>query len=236
MCAFNSKIPKELLDIPPMGFINCHPSLLPDYRGGNPYFHVIANGETKTGITIHYMDKNFDTGDIITQWKTDIMPNETLGILFQRTNIKTAEMISEIVEKLEKGETLPRTPQINKDCRHYSPNIYPEKGDTIIDWSKDAIDVERFIRACNPIYGASTFIRGCPVKIWSGQYQEKHNKDDIVGSIVSILENDVAIATGNGLFFPKVLQIGNFLITDVKDFVKRTNLKVGEIFTNKLTA
>jgi len=67
VCAFDHLLPEELLEIPPLGFINCHPSLLPDYRGGNPYFHVIANGEKETGITVHYMDKTFDTGDVICQ-------------------------------------------------------------------------------------------------------------------------------------------------------------------------
>ena len=69
VASFNYKIPKVLLDIPKAGFINIHPSLLPKYRGGNPYSTVIINGEQETGVTLHFMDEGFDTGDIITQKK-----------------------------------------------------------------------------------------------------------------------------------------------------------------------
>ena len=67
VCSFNYKIPRILLEATKDGFINVHPSMLPKYRGGNPYSRVIMNGETETGVTIHYMDDSFDTGDIIAQ-------------------------------------------------------------------------------------------------------------------------------------------------------------------------
>ena len=82
VCSFNFLLPKELYEIPKFGTINCHPSLLPDYRGANPYFHVINNNEKQTGITFHYVDETFDTGDIITQIPVDIYENDTMGSLF----------------------------------------------------------------------------------------------------------------------------------------------------------
>ena len=69
VCSFNKKLPKELLRIPKDGVVNLHPSKLPDYRGGNPYSHVIINGEKESAITLHYMDENFDTGIVKTvEW------------------------------------------------------------------------------------------------------------------------------------------------------------------------
>ena len=102
----------------------------------------------------------------------------------------------------------------------------------MIDWSKDAAEIERFVRACNPIFGALPFFRGCIIKIWSGLYTyEQQNNEHKPGSIVMVSQNNLAIATGKGLFLPKAFQLANFLITDVQDFIKRTNPKVGESFT-----
>ena len=87
VCSFNYKIPKVLLDSVKDGFINVHPSMLPKYRGGNPYSRVIMNGETETGVTIHFMDENFDTGDIIAQRAYHIHSKATMGTLFNELNV-----------------------------------------------------------------------------------------------------------------------------------------------------
>ena len=86
VCSFNYKIPKVMLDIPKDGFVNVHPSLLPKYRGGNPYSAVIMNGEKESGVTLHLMDEGFDTGDILLQKTFKINPTETMGTLFNKTN------------------------------------------------------------------------------------------------------------------------------------------------------
>lgn len=233
VCAFDHLLPQELLDIPPLGFINCHPSLLPEYRGGNPYFHTILNDEKKTGITIHYMDNAFDTGDIITQWECRVEPNETLGTLFTRLNFQSAQMIIETMESLERGETLPRRTQQKTGNYKKAPNVWPDKGDTLIDWSKDSAYIERFTRALNPFFGAITNYRSCTLKIWSGfSLPDSKSSKYKPGSIVKVSKETIAIATGNGVFFPSCIQIGNFAITDVKDFIKRTNPQEGELFGN----
>ncbi|MFH0702687.1 MAG: methionyl-tRNA formyltransferase [bacterium] len=233
VCAFDHLLPKEILEIPQLGFINYHPSLLPEYRGGNPYFHVILNDEKKTGVTIHYMDENFDTGDIIDQWETEISSLETLGTLLYRLNAQAAQMIINLIEKFEKGENIPRKPQVKTGNFKTSPVIYPEKGQISIDWSKDSSYIERFTRACNPIFGATTYFRNCMIKIWAGESLPDKNTKSLSesGTIVKVSDNSLEIATGNGLFCPTVIQIANFLVTDAKSFIKHTNPKTGEIFT-----
>ena len=231
VCSFNNRLPKDLIDIPEFGFINCHPSLLPEYRGGNPYFHMLINNEKTTGITIHYMDENFDTGDIIIQQAFDIKPDDTIGTLFHRLNFHTAEMLLNTIDELEKGKTLPRMPQVKSGNFKTSPNVYPEKGHTIIDWSKDAEYIERFTRACNPFYGAMTFFRGYMVKIWSGVYsKESLFGEHSPGTIANVSKDMIAVATGKGMFFPTSLQLGSFLITNIQDFIRRTAPKIGESF------
>jgi len=229
VCAFDHKIPEELLEIPPLGFINCHPSLLPDYRGGNPYFHVIVNNEKKTGVTIHYMDKNFDTGEIITQSELDIKPDETFGTIFNKLNKISIEMITDIADKFEKNGRLPGIPQNLSEKYKTSPAINPNNKDTLIDWSKDAAYIERFIRACNPIYGAVCHFRRCETKIWSAGYTDEITGHD-PGTIAKVSNDSISVATGKGLLILKTIQLGFFMITDAKDFIKRTNPQVGEKF------
>ena len=232
VCAFDHKLPKELLEIPPLGFINCHPSLLPDYRGGNPFFHVIANDEKRTGVTIHYMDEGFDTGDIISQWVTDVAPDETIGTLFNRLNLQTTYMVLEILNNLENGHQVQRAPQITVGEHKRAPIVYQEKGDTIINWVKDAAYIERFTRALNPFFGATTYFRGCAIKIWSANYSPENKYDNYPpGTIAKVTKDNISIVTGKGLVFPTSLQIGSFLISDIKDFIRRTNPQPGEAFT-----
>jgi len=230
VCAFDHKISGELIKIPPLGFINCHPSLLPHYRGGNPYFHVIKNDEKKTGVTIHYMDENYDTGDIIAQDKIDIKHDETFGTIFNRLNQKSVEMITDIADKFEKYGKLPGIPQNSVEKYEKAPNVSPEKNDILIDWTKDATFIERFIRACNPIYGAVSNFRNCTVKIWSAEYIDKIT-GHAPGTIVKVSNDSISIATGKGLIMPKTIQLGFFMITDIKDFIRRTNPQAGEIFS-----
>lgn len=234
VCSFDHLIPKELLNIPKHGFINCHPSLLPQYRGGNPYFHVIANGEKKTGVTIHYMDEKFDTGNIIDQKEIELFPNETFGTLFNKLNFESAQMILKVVNKLEKEGSLQGKKQIDTSELKAAPAIYPNKGHTIIDWNLEAEAIERFIRACNPNFGALTGFRGCSAKFWAGFYSyDFKNIQAQPGSIIDISPDYIAIATGKGAFFPLLIEIEGFMITTIQDFIFRTNPQVGEIFMGK---
>lgn len=228
VCAFDHKIPEELLKVPPLGFVNCHPSLLPLYRGGNPYFHALVNNEKKTGVTFHYMDSGFDTGDIIAQGEIDIRPDETFGTIFNRLNMKSAEMLVNVVNRFENEGKVSGVSQNKTEKYLKAPNVNVER-DTLIDWTKDADCIERLIRACNPIYGATSYFRNCAVKIWSAEFIDKKSGNE-PGTIVKVSDDSLAIATGKGLLIPKTLQIGFFMITDIKDFIRRVSPQVGESF------
>jgi methionyl-tRNA formyltransferase len=233
VCSFDHRLPAEIINEPPLGIINCHPSLLPEYRGGNPYSHVIINDEKKTGITLHYMDEGFDTGDIVTQWETPVAPDETMGTLFNRLNQQTITMILEIINKIEKGEKIPGTPQPREGNFKNAPLLIPDRGDTIIDWRRDARYIERFVRALNPYFGGVSFFRRCQVRIWYGNSAtDMRCGNPVPGTITKVSKDNLSIATGKGIFFPTVIQIGSHLILDVKDFIRRTNPRAGELFTS----
>jgi methionyl-tRNA formyltransferase len=228
VCSFDHLFPQDVIDIPKLGMINCHPSLLPDYRGGNPYFHIINNNEKQTGITVHYMDGRFDTGDIIAQIKMDVSPDETMGTLFNRQNYEAANMVLGIVNRFEKEGRLDAVVQDKTSSYKKAPIIYPEKRENAIDWNKDAKAIERFVRACNPFFGATCFFRGHMLRLWSGKYSLDNNKNIPCGSIAIVRKEAMGIQTAEGMYFPKVLQLGSYLTTDIEDFIRRTSPQAGE--------
>lgn len=231
IAAYPKLIPKEIYSIPPLGTINCHPSLLPQYRGANPYFHVIRNGESQTGITFHYLDNSFDTGDIISQWIIRLLPDETLGTLYLRLSFKSSELYLDIIDKLERGEDLPRIPQPKAvDNLHVAKEINFNSPELLINWTESASSIEALVRASNPFFGALTSFRQMPVKIWTGYCAEqgliKHHHPP--GTIIKVTASEMAIATASGIYYPTCLQLGMLYTCDINDFIKRNNPKVGE--------
>lgn len=225
VCSFNYKIPKILLESVKDGFINVHPSLLPKYRGANPYSSVIINGEKETGVTLHYMDESFDTGDIIFQKKIAIGEKETMGTIFNKTNLLAYNMLLETLVLYENSQ-LPRIAQ-PKDacvkCLSFNDELF------LIDYNKSAKEVERFIRALNPFIVAATYFRQNLVKIFAAEVIEKRAKKE-PGTIEKVENDKFYIATKDGLISPTVMQFGSFFIGNAKDFVKILGPKVGEEF------
>ncbi|MBQ3642039.1 methionyl-tRNA formyltransferase [bacterium] len=225
VCSYNSKLPEKLLALTKDGFINLHPSLLPDYRGGNPYAHVIINGEKESAITLHFMDKEFDTGDIISQYKFPLMENETMGTLFYRTNDMCASMLFEALDYYE-DNPFPRRPQEVRETYKKAPSLSFEKGNVFIDWTKSAEEIERFIRALNPFIGAFTFYNGTLIRVNSASVIKKfHNFE--AGEIIDT-NKCLKIACGQDVIEIESMQFGAYFISTGKDFVQRIEVKKGE--------
>ncbi len=226
VASFNKKLPKELLQLTKDGFINLHPSKLPDYRGANPYSHVIINGEEKSAITLHYMDENFDTGDIISQYNFNLDLNETMGTLFYRTNQMCASMLYEALDYYETNE-FPRRPQPAGGNHIKADALSFERKNTFIDWKKSAEEIERFIRALNPFIGALTMYNGTILRVNSAYViQKKHNFAP--GTIVDT-KNSLKIACGQDILELDSIQYGAYFVSTGRDFVERINPKKGEI-------
>ncbi len=230
VASYNKKFPKVLLDSFKIGVVNSHPSLLPMYRGGNPYFYPILNNDKATGVTLHFMDENYDTGDIIFQQTVPLLPYETMGTLFNRTNFIFAQSHVEMVTFLEQGNTLPRKPQNKTDKYPKGDMILEQRGDTRINWTNDASFVERFIRACNPFLGALSFYKGNPIKFHAGFYDIDKKTKEAPGTIVEIGKAHLSIATGKGVFFPTAMQVGSYFSGDARMFLEFVNPDVGDIF------
>lgn len=228
VASFNYRVPKVLLDSVKGGFINIHPSILPEYRGPNPYSSVIKNGENETGVTLHFMDETFDTGDIIAQKKIPILEIETMGTLFNRLNILGLEMLVQTLQKFE-TEPLSRQKQPQGEFK-YGKSM---SGDNIIiDFEKPASEIEKFIRALNPFVLAQTMFRGNVMKIFSAEFVEQDSHQTYLpGEIVHIEEEKFYVKTGRGLLAITSMQFCSFFAGTAKDFIEILNPKIGEMFS-----
>lgn len=228
VCSFNYKIPKILLASVKDGFINVHPSLLPKYRGANPYSAAILNGEKETGVTLHFMDEHFDTGDIVARKKIDLSEVETMGTLFNRTNIMALDMLLELLKEYETTE-LRREKQ--PEGEFIKGALFSEEN-LSINYENPAHKIESLIRALNPFVLARTSFRGTLVKILSAEIiDEETPENHTAGTIVKIDDAKFYIKTGKGLLAITSMQFGSFFAGTSKEFIKILNPRIGEIFS-----
>lgn len=227
VCSFNYKIPEILLNAVKDGFINLHPSLLPEYRGSNPYSRVIMNNEHETGVTLHHMSKEFDKGDIILQYRCPIEKDETMGTLFNKTNDICIQLLLSALNEYEK-RPLPSIPQIEGD---YPKANNIEDSEMFLDYNKPAVELERLVRALNPFILAVTYFRRTLVKVMKCTVVKKHFSSDIPnGTIVKADDNQILIKTAQDCLSLDVMQFGSYFISNAKDFIKFVKPEKGERF------
>ena len=160
--AYGKILPKEILDIPRLGCINVHGSLLPKYRGAAPIQWAVINGEKQTGITTMYMDIGMDTGDMILKEALDIEDDETTGELWERLSSLGGKLLVDTLKLIEEGKA-PREKQ--SDDFTMAPMLNKEMAK--INWNeKSAADIKNLVRGLNPIMGAYTYINNKKLKLW----------------------------------------------------------------------
>ena len=240
--AYGKILPKDILEIPKLGSINVHGSLLPKYRGAAPIQWAVLNGDKTTGITTMYMDEGMDTGDIILKQEVEIGENETTGELWERLSKIGGELLTETVDKIEKG-IAPRTKQ-GKDFT-LAPML--KKEISKIDWeNKTAQEIKNLIRGLNPIMGAYTTYNNKKIKIWKAdkietqKFMEEHpefkNHIDrfttmVDGTIIfSDEKKGLYVKAKDGLLLIQEVQAENSRKMNIQDFLRGNPLKMGEVF------
>ncbi len=227
VAAFGQILPKALLDIPTLGCINVHASLLPKYRGAAPIQYSIIDGEEETGITIMYMDVGIDTGDIILQRSLTITPEETGGSLFDKMADLGADLLMEALVKIEDGSAV-RIPQ-EEDKATYVKMISKEMGK--IDFTQPASKLERLIRGLNPWPSAYTFLEGKTLKLWqAGVEPEEAGKwaKVLPGQVVDVRKDAIVIKTGDGLLVVKELQLEGKKRMTADAFLRGYAIQIGQ--------
>jgi len=215
--AYGRILPKTVLDIPKLGCINVHGSLLPKYRGAAPIQWALINGEKVTGITTIFMDEGMDTGDILLMRETEIPPDMNCGELFDILKELGAKTLIETLVQLENG-TLKRTPQDHSKAV-YAPMITKEMGH--IDWGKSAVEIHNLIRGTNPWPGAYTYYKGTRLKIWKSTVLDycpvgspeagliELSEKSRPGTILRIFKENLIVATGGGCLRVNTVQFEN---------------------------
>ncbi len=225
ICSFDALLSKEFLSSTKCGYINAHPSHLPHYRGANPYFHIINNGEMQNAITLHFADEKFDTGNIIFQKGYTLLKHETIGTIFNRSNYMAADMLIEVLSYFETtGEIKSKEQPVGDFIKASKVNTEQR-----INFNTGAVQIERLIRACNPYYSSYAIHKGIVVKFYDIDYKlENHNLE--AGVITKITKDYIEISVKDGYIYPRVLQNGSYGVFDIKRFIEIFKPQIGERF------
>ena len=225
--AYGQILPESILNIPPLGCINIHGSLLPKYRGAAPIHWAIIRGETETGITTMFMDKGMDTGDMLLKRTIPISVADTTGTLYDTLSQIGAELLAETLEQLENG-TLERTPQ-DERYASYAPMLKKEDG--LINWDEPADVIDRKVRGLFPWPGAYTSFQGKMVKLLAVALEECPPETEGKTQPGEVLELDSAsgplIASGKGCLRILKIQPQNKQAMKCSDFCRGYHLIVG---------
>jgi methionyl-tRNA formyltransferase len=196
VAAFGQILPQSVLEIPPLGCINIHPSLLPKYRGVAPVPAAILNGDEFTGVSIMLMDKGVDTGPLLTWAQIPILPQDTGGSLLEKLSRISAQLLLDTLPRWSRQEIKPQSQ--NDTNATYTKMLTKEAGE--IDWKLPAMEIWRQVRAYQPWPGCYTQWRGKQLKIIEAVPLANKGIDE-PGSVVAIEESAVAfgIICGDGI-------------------------------------
>lgn len=208
-CAYGQIIPKELLDYPEYGCINVHASLLPKLRGGAPIHKAIIDGYKETGITIMYMDVKMDSGDIITQRRTQIEEEDTLEKLHDRLSIMGKELLLDTLPSVF-NKTNKRTVQNALEVT-YAYNIKREEEH--INFNLTSRQIYNLIRGLNPAPSAFCILDEEEIKVYNSRIGNS-NKDTVCGKIINIYKDGIGVSTKDG----------EIILTEIKPFGKKKML------------
>jgi methionyl-tRNA formyltransferase len=198
-CYYRHMLKPPLLAVPKLGALNLHGSLLPRYRGRAPVNWVLVNGETETGVTLHYMEEKADRGDIAAQKRVPVTEEDTALTLFARLTVAAQELMRETYPLLRVGQA-PRIPQDHSQASYFGGRR-PEDGR--IDWRKPAREIYNLVRAVTrPYPGAFTTLGGRKLLVWWGRpLAEAPPAGASPGEIVARLPGQgLLVAAGDGLF------------------------------------
>lgn len=224
--AYGQILPKTVLDMPRLGCINVHASLLPKYRGAAPIQYAIMNGEAETGVTIMYMDEGLDTGAMIAKRKIAITDEDDAGSLFGKLSEIGAELLLETMPLLAEGNAAAE-PQ-NDDEAIYAPMLTRE--DERIDWTADHTRVFNLVRALRPRPGAFTLLNGDVFKIWRCRKTDERDSGLPPGTVTRVAGDGFAVQCGSGIVFVEEVQPAGKKAMPAGEFLKSGRVKPGVRF------
>lgn len=221
--AFGQIVPASILHMKKYGCINVHGSLLPKYRGAAPIQWAVIDGERESGVTIMQMDEGLDTGDMLLKGSVVLDEKETSGSLFNKLSALGASLCVEALEKLEKGELTPE--KQGESPTEYARMLTKEMGE--LDFSRDAVTLERLIRGFNPWPSAYTRLGDKTLKIWAADVCEKKDPKKQPGTVTEVAKQDFTVACGEGALKITELQLQGKKRMDAAAFLRGYHLEAG---------
>ncbi len=221
--AFGQIVPASILHMKKYGCINVHGSLLPKYRGAAPIQWAVIDGERESGVTIMQMDEGLDTGDMLLKGSVVLDEKETSGSLFDKLSALGASLCVEALEKLEKGELTPE--KQGESPTEYARMLTKEMGE--LDFSRDAVTLERLIRGLNPWPSAYTRLGDKTLKIWAADVCEKQEPESQPGTVTEVAKQDFTVACGEGALKITELQLQGKKRMDAAAFLRGYHLEAG---------
>jgi len=227
--AYGQILPKAVLELPRLGCINVHGSLLPQYRGGAPIQRSIINGESKTGVTIMYMAEGLDTGDMISVVEVPIGERDTSGTMFEKLSLAGAKLLGETLPSIISGE-IQAIPQ-NNELATYAPNLTRE--DERINWNSPASTIYNQVRGLSPMAGAFTYLNGEVFKVWGCEKTDTVRTTKDVkhpGVVLAADSSGIAVQTGQGILLLTHIQPAGKKAMLAADWLKGARLEPGASF------
>lgn len=229
--AFGRILPKAILDLPPMGCINVHASLLPGYRGAAPVQWALIRGDTETGITTMRMDEGMDTGDVLLQRTVPIAPEDTAAELGTRLATVGGALLVETLKQVEAGTIIPR--KQNPAQATFAPLLRKEDG--AIPWTQSAVEIVNRIRGLSPWPGSYTFHRRHRLIVWKARVAVGGRADGgerrQPGTILAVGPESFLVGTGEGNVEVLDVQPVNRKRMSAAQFLQGHALPVGAVLT-----
>ena len=228
--AFGQILSQRILDIPPLGTLNVHASLLPAYRGAAPINWCIALGEKKAGVTTMFTDAGIDTGDMALSVETEIGELETAGELTQRLSELGAALLIETIHRIEAGDC----PRVKQDEAKMSHQPMLSREDGLIDWTMSAAEIACRVRGFNPWPGTFTYLPdGGAMKLWLAR-AVKAEKPGQPGEVIEAsAKKGLFIACGEGALEVLEMQAPGSKRMNAKAYLMGKPLPVGTIFSGE---
>jgi methionyl-tRNA formyltransferase len=218
--------PAKFLAVPKLGAICYHPSILPKYRGSSAINWAVINGETKTGLTIFWVDAGIDTGDILLQKEVEVGPEETTGeVYFNKLYPLGVEAVIDAVDLIAEGKA-PRLPQDHSQGTYDPPCDEKVAG---LDWRKSGREVFNFIRGCDPQPGATTTLRGEKVKLYNARFLEE-TPEKAPGEILAVTDKGIKVAVQGGAVLLTRFRTKELGKVKAPEFIQARQPQAGERF------
>lgn len=225
--AYGLILPQSVLNIPRLGCINVHASLLPRWRGASPIQQAILHGDAESGVTIMQMDVGMDTGDMLEKVRCPITSSDTATTLHDKLAQLSAEPLLKVLEKLSNDTVKPEVQ--NNELVTYAAKI--NKEDALINWQQSAAEIDQKIRAFNPWPIAYTLLQEDVLRIHQAQIVTTEHSQ-IPGTVLNIAKNGLLIAAGTQALLIEKIQLPGAKVISIADWLNssKCQLQVGHCF------